>query len=64
VSKVEGSGNLPSAIRLLKKIDMSYKVRLHENDYEIIDKEGKQQFKGGLADCIAWLQLNDKGYLN
>lgn len=43
---------------------MIYKVRLHQNDYEIIDKEGKQQFKGGLADCIAWLQLNDKGYLN
>ena len=43
---------------------MSYKVRLHKNDYEIIDKEGKQQFKGGLTDCIAWLQLNDKGYLN
>ena len=44
---------------------MEYKVRLYQDDYyEVIDKEGKQQFKGGLADCIAWIQLTDKGYLN
>jgi len=42
----------------------NYVVLFYQNNiYEVVDINGFSKYQGSLADCNAWLQLNDKGYL-
>ena len=44
---------------------MKYRVGIYIDDvYEVRNiEEERQEFKGSLADCEAWIRLNEAGYL-
>ena len=48
----------------MKYKDMKYIVGLYIDDvYEVWNiEEEKQEFKGSLADCEAWIRLQEGGY--
>lgn len=43
---------------------MIYRVQFYQDDdFEVVDKDYNQLFKGCLADCEAYIRLKESGYL-
>lgn len=48
----------------IKENTMDYQVRFYQdNIYEVIEFGYSAVFQGTLADCKAWIDLHEKGYL-